>query len=210
MAVRGYHGSLRADLVRTVSQACRKACLRQGRLLLHARRRGQELILGRDFYLQDALSAAKAICGKILCVRQHDGSVIRRRITETECYLGEQDTACHAHHGRTRRTEVMYREGGVAYVYLCYGIHDMLNIVTGPAESPQAVLIRSVEGSTGPGRLTKALSIGPGFNGVSFIDSDLIWLETDSFEPASIKALPRVGISYASEEDRARLWRFVI
>ena len=104
----------------------------------------------------------------------------------------------------------MYREGGVAYVYLCYGIHDMLNIVTGPAESPQAVLIRSVEGSTGPGRLTKALSIGPKFNGVSFIDSDLIWLETDSFEPASIRALPRVGISYASEEDQARLWRFVI
>ena len=104
----------------------------------------------------------------------------------------------------------MYREGGVAYVYLCYGIHDMLNIVTGPAESPQAVLIRSVEGSTGPGRLTKALSIGPGFNGVSFIDSDLIWLETDSFEPASMKALPRIGISYASEEDQTRLWRFVI
>ncbi len=166
--------------------------------------------LGKEFYLQDAYSAAQAICGKILCVRQADGSVRRRCITETECYLGETDTACHAHHGRTPRTEVMYHEGGVAYVYLCYGIHDMLNIVTGPAESPQAVLIRAVEGSVGPGRLTKALAIGPKFNGVSFIDSDLIWLETDSFEPASIRALPRVGISYASEEDQARLWRFVI
>ena len=104
----------------------------------------------------------------------------------------------------------MYREGGVAYVYLCYGVHEMLNIVTGPAESPQAVLIRGVEGSSGPGRLTKALSIGHEFNGVSFIDSDLIWLETDTFEPASINALPRVGISYASEEDQKRLWRFVV
>ena len=166
--------------------------------------------LGKEFYLQDAYSAAQSICGKMLCVRQYDGSVIRRRITETECYLGEQDTACHAHHGRTRRTEVMYHEGGVAYVYLCYGVHEMLNIVTGPAENPQAVLIRGVEGSSGPGRLTKALSIGPEFNGVSFIDSDLIWLETDAAEPARLKALPRVGISYASEEDQKRLWRFVV
>ena len=97
----------------------------------------------------------------------------------------------------------------MAYVYLCYGIHNMLNIVTGPSESPQAVLIRSVEDSVGPGRLTKALSIGPSFNGISFIDSDLIWLETDTSVPARLKALPRVGISYASEEDRQRLWRFV-
>ena len=104
----------------------------------------------------------------------------------------------------------MYREGGVAYVYLCYGIHEMLNIVTGPADSPQAVLIRGIEGSNGPGRVTKAMGIGRSLNGISFIDSDLIWLETDSFGPAPIKALPRVGISYASEEDQARLWRFVL
>ena len=166
--------------------------------------------LGKEFYLQDAYSAAQNICGKILCVRQYDGTVIRRRITETECYLGEGDTACHAHHGRTRRTEVMYHEGGVAYVYLCYGVHDMLNIVTGPAESPQAVLIRGVEGSSGPGKLTKAMNIGRSLNGISFIDSDLIWLETDTSVPARLKALPRVGISYASEEDQKRLWRFVV
>lgn len=166
--------------------------------------------LGKDFYLQDAYSTAQAICGKILCVRQVDGSIRRSRITETECYLGEGDTACHAHHGRTPRTEVMYHEGGVAYVYLCYGIHEMLNIVTGPAESPQAVLIRGIEGSNGPGRLTKAMGIGRSLNGISFIDSDLIWLETDAAAPAPLKALPRVGISYASEEDQRRLWRFVI
>ena len=86
----------------------------------------------------------------------------------------------------------------------------MLNIVTGPAESPQAVLVRGVEGYPGPGRLTKAMGIGRSLNDVSFIDSDLIWLETDTFEPASMKALPRVGISYASEEDQARVWRFLI
>ena len=165
--------------------------------------------IGADFYLQDALEAAKAICGKILCVRQKDGTVLRRRITETECYRGEEDTACHAHKGRTARTEVLYRQGGVAYVYLCYGIHNMLNIVTGPRDFPQAVLIRAVEGLSGPGILTRGMGIDRNFNGLSFLDSDLIWLETDAFAPA-LMATPRIGIQYASEEDQARLWRFLI
>ena len=167
------------------------------------------LAVGREFYLQPAYDAAKDICGKILCVRQKDGSVIRRRITETECYFGEADSACHAHHGRTKRTEVMYHEGGVAYVYLCYGIHNMLNIVTGPEGHPQAVLIRAVEGATGPGKLTNLLGIDLSLNGISFLDSNLIWLENDSFE-SELSCSPRVGIPYATEEDRKRLWRFVV
>ncbi len=165
------------------------------------------LKLQSDFYLQDALCAAKAICGKVLCVRQKDGSVMRRRITETECYMGEEDSACHAHHGRTARTEVMYRKGGVAYVYLCYGMHNLLNIVTGPENHPQAVLIRGVEGASGPGRLTRLLGIDRSFNGVSFLDSNRIRLEADAVEPV-LEASPRIGISYASDEDQARLWRF--
>ncbi len=163
----------------------------------------------KAFYLTSALEAAQAICGKVLCVRQPDGSVLRRRVTETECYLGEEDTACHAHHGRTARTDVMYHEGGVAYVYLCYGIHNLLNIVTGPEDFPQAVLIRAVEGLVGPGKLTKAMGIDRSFNALSFTDSDRIWLEDEAFAP-KLQALPRVGISYASEEDQARLWRFVV
>lgn len=164
---------------------------------------------GLPFYLQNAYDAAKAICGKLLCVRRPDGSVIRRRITETECYMGEEDTACHAHKGRTARTDVMYRQGGVAYVYLCYGMHNLLNIVTGPENKPQAVLIRAVEGFSGPGRLTKAMGIDRSFNGISFLDSDRIWLEADSFLP-TLTATPRIGIQYASEQDRAKLWRFVV
>ena len=165
--------------------------------------------LNADFYQNDALSAAKALCGMILCVRQPDGTILRKRITETECYLEENDTACHAHHGRTARTDVMYKRGGVAYVYLCYGMHNMLNIVTGPENHPQAVLIRGVEGFPGPGRVTKAMGIGRNLNAVSFTESDLIWLEDDGARP-QIKATPRIGISYASEEDQARLWRFII
>lgn len=166
-------------------------------------------ILTADFYRNDALQVARSLCGIILCVRQPDGGVVRKRITETECYRGEDDSACHAHHGRTARTDVMYREGGVAYVYLCYGMHNMLNIVTGPENHPQAVLIRGVEGFSGPGRVTKAMGIGRDLNAVSFTGSGLIWLEDDGTRPG-VKATPRIGIPYATEEDQGRPWRFVV
>lgn len=164
-------------------------------------------VLGRQFYLTPATEAAKQICGKILCVKQTDGTVSRRRITETECYYGEEDTACHAHHGRTQRTAIMYSQGGVAYVYLCYGMHNMLNIVTGPEGHPEAVLVRGIEGFSGPGRVTKAMGIDRSFNGKPFTDD--IWLEDDGFTP-KLTATPRIGIQYASEEDQARLWRHLV
>ena len=111
-----------------------------------------------------APEAARALVGKILVRRLPDGRVIRARITETEAYFGESDTACHACHGRTQRTQVLYRPAGTIYVYLCYGIHWMLNLVTGPEDDPQAVLIRGVEGASGPGRVTKYLSIDKSLN----------------------------------------------
>ena len=153
-----------------------------------------------------APEAARALVGKILVRRLPDGRVIRARITETEAYFGESDTACHACHGRTQRTQVLYRPAGTIYVYLCYGIHWMLNLVTGPEDDPQAVLIRGVEGASGPGRVTKYLSIDRSLN-----DTPLgggLSLEDDGWTPARIEASPRVGIGYASPEDQARLWRF--
>ena len=113
--------------------------------------------LGTEDYAVDAVMAAKAFVGAWLCRRLEDGTGIRRRITETEAYCGEEDTACHAHKGRTSRTDVMYSPGGYAYIYLCYGMHEMLNVVTGSEGRPEAVLIRGVEGAEGPGRLTKLL-----------------------------------------------------
>ncbi len=165
--------------------------------------------LGRDFYLMPATKAAPLLCGKLLCVRGTDGAVTKRRITETECYFGEEDTACHAHHGRTKRTETLYSEGGVAYVYLCYGIHDLLNVITGERDHPEGVLIRGVEGANGPGKLTKLIGIDRSFNAYSFIDSDVIWCEDDGFSP-ELEASPRIGIAYAEKADRERLWRFTV
>lgn len=165
--------------------------------------------LTSDFYNMPATEAAPALCGKILCVRADDGTVKKARITETECYFGEEDTACHAHRGRTPRTETLYMKGGVAYVYLCYGIHNLFNIITGEANHPEGVLIRGVDGADGPGKLTKFLGITRLYNKVSLTDSDIIWCEDDGTVP-KLTALPRVGIDYADEADRLRPWRYIV
>ena len=162
-----------------------------------------------DFYRQDVLLAAPALLGKLLCRAGESGAVLRLRITETEAYRGEEDTACHAHRGKTPRTATLYLTGGAAYVYLCYGIHSLLNVVTGKGGQPQAALIRGVQGFNGPGRVTKALGIDRSLNGEDLPRSERLWLEDDGCRPVAVRALPRVGIAYAEEEDRARLWRFL-
>jgi len=159
-----------------------------------------------DYLWLDAPGAARALVGKVLVRRLPDGTELRARITQTEAYLGEADTACHAHHGRTKRTEVLYHRAGTLYVYLCYGMYWMLNIVTGAEEDPQAVLIRGVEGAEGPGKLTKALGITGELNGTEL--GGALSIEDDGAKPEIVCA-PRVGIGYASEDDQRRLWRFM-
>ena len=163
--------------------------------------------LTKSFYEQDPLTVARQLVGKILVHRTALGEK-RLRITETEAYWGEEDTACHAHKGRTRRTEVMYGSAGTVYVYLCYGMHWMLNLVTGQKEHPEAVLIRACETAEGPGKLTKALEITGELNGSSAVEPDsMLWVEDDGFT-CEIQPCKRVGIGYASQEDQDRLWRF--
>lgn len=158
--------------------------------------------LGYDFFHRPCLKVARDLVGKVLVCNGQ-----RLRISETEAYCGESDTACHASKGRTKRTEVFYREAGTIYVYLCYGMHWMLNIVTGEPEQPEAVLIRACLGAPGPGRLTKALGITGERNGESVLSSDVLWIEDDGFT-CPIETDKRVGIGYASQEDQDRLWRF--
>lgn len=155
---------------------------------------------------------APSLIGKLLCRKIYDESgehIVKLRITETECYFGEEDTACHAHRGRTGRTETMYLKGGVAYVYLCYGIHHMLNVVSGPEDYPEAVLIRGVEGYNGPGKLTKALKIDRSLNGEDMVHSEELWIEDDGYPAAYIKG-KRIGIGYATEEYKNILWRYTM
>lgn len=167
------------------------------------------MVLDKSFFQRPATVLAPLLLGKWLCRRVGD-TVIRRRITETECYFGEEDTACHAHRGRTPRTDTLYREGGIAYVYLCYGIHSLLNVVTGAEHHPEAVLIRGIEGAAGPGRVTKALSITCADNRLPLVPENGIWLEDDGTPPPNYRATPRVGIDYAAPTDRNRPWRFVV
>lgn len=158
--------------------------------------------LDTQFFCRPCDVVARDLVGKCL-IRGN----LCLRITETEVYWGETDTACHAHKGRTPRTEVMYAPGGTLYVYLCYGIHWMLNIVTGDADDPQAVLIRACAEASGPGRLTKALGITGQFNRLRIPDTLDLWIGDDGLRP-QISVHPRVGIGYASEADQAKLWRF--
>lgn len=161
-----------------------------------------------EFYHRPCLTVAKELVGKALVYRTDDGE-LRLRISETEAYCGEADTACHAHKGRTKRTEILYADAGTVYIYLCYGIHWLLNIVTGDAEDPQAVLIRACVDAPGPGRLTKKLGITGVLNGSSVCGGDRLWIEDDGFT-CEVTTGKRVGIGYASQEDQERLWRFLM
>lgn len=164
--------------------------------------------LQQNFYSQSALDVAPLLLGKLLC-RNIDDKIIKYRITETEAYYGVSDTACHAHKGKTERTKIMFEKGGFTYIYLCYGIHYLLNVVTGEKDFPEAVLIRGIENYNGPGKLTKALQITKNLNSEYLIHSTQLWIEDDGYLPDYI-CTPRIGIDYATEEYRNKLWRFVV
>lgn len=183
-----------------------------------------------EYYKQsDVLFLGKDLLGKLL-MTNIDGALTGGVITETESYLGFEDRASHAYGGRrTKRNEVMYAEGGVAYVFRCYGVHALFNVVTNQKEIPHAILIRSLKPligidemllrrnkkkldktlTSGPGNLTRALGIDTLHNGIS-LDSDLIWIEKQDLTVLNknIKFTPRIGIDYAGE-DAFKPWRFV-
>jgi DNA-3-methyladenine glycosylase len=165
--------------------------------------------LQRDFYIRDVLDVAPEIIGKKMVIRLADGSYGRYLVTEVEAYRGIEDRACHAFKGKTARTEIMFYEGGRLYIYLIYGMYWMLNIVTGEADNPQAVLIRGVETLPGPGKLTKSLGIDKSFYGEDLTSSERIWLEDSGIKPV-VKTSPRIGIDYAGEYWASKPWRFYI
>ena len=183
-----------------------------------------------DFYTrEDVVQISRELLGKVLCTKLN-GKVTKAIITETEAYAGVSDKASHAYGGRrTKRTEVLYARGGTAYVYLCYGIHHLFNVVTNKTGTPHAVLIRagkSFEGCelmhkrrnkrdgdksllTGPGSLSQALGITTDLTGVDLL-GDQIWIEDHKISVAAEEIItgPRVGIDYAGE-DATRPYRFI-
>lgn len=183
------------------------------------------------FYRQhDVVGVAKALLGKKLCTQTGD-EFTSAIIVETEAYNGVVDRASHAYGGRrTGRTEVMYGQGGLAYVYLCYGIHYLFNVITAIEDNPLAVLVRTVEPvegigimqrrrkldrpgprlSAGPGLVTQALGIGKEHNGLSLMGNQ-VWIEDTgtSLSPEDIVSTTRVGVDYAGD-DALLPYRFYI
>ncbi len=129
-------------------------------------------------------------------------------ITEVEAYRGKEDKARHAHKGKSAQTDVLFREGGLLYVYLIYGMYWMLNIVTGDKNDASAVLIRGLQNISGPGRVGKVLHLDESYYGGNIITSNRIWIE-DSNQHPEYTAHPRIGIHYADEPWMSKPWRFV-
>lgn len=163
--------------------------------------------VGSNFFRRDVLEVAPELLGKKI-VRKNGTDYSEYVITEVEAYRGEKDLACHASKGRTGRTEIMYGIGGHIYVYLIYGMHWMLNFVTADENTPQAVLIRSVESVSGPGKLSRIMGIDKTYYGESLIESKRIWVE-ESAETTKYVTNPRIGIDYASEPWKSVPWRFI-
>ncbi|GEN65801.1 DNA-3-methyladenine glycosylase [Chryseobacterium rhizosphaerae] len=179
---------------------------------------------------QDVLFLAQNLLGKVLFTEIGD-AITAGIIVETEAYFGVQDKASHAYGGRrTNRTEPLYSHGGISYVYLCYGIHHLFNVVSSVEDDPHAVLIRAVEPligkeimehrrnmpsskatiSSGPGSAAKALGIDQSFNKKD-LTGDEIWIEDHGilYKPDEIITGPRIGVAYA-QEDALLPWRFFV
>lgn len=164
--------------------------------------------LPQEYYVQnDALFVARDLLGKTLVRDFGDGEILRLPIVETEAYHGMEDRANHASKGRTARTEIMFGSGGFIYAYLIYGVHWLLNIVTGPEDHPQAVLIRGLQGIIGPGRVGKAIGLDKTFYGENMETSGRLWIEEGSLTGEIITS-PRVGVDYAGKIWKNKPWRF--
>lgn len=185
--------------------------------------------LPASFYLRENVQLiSRELLGKVL-VSFIDGKYTSGIITETEAYQAPEDKASHAFNNRkTQRTEVFFMEGAIGYVYLCYGIHNLFNVVTNKADIPHAILIRSLEPidgidvmmirrkkikfdktlTTGPGALSQAMGINKLHNKIS-LTGDTLWIEDRNIEVRHISSAPRVGIDYA-EEYKDKPWRYYI
>jgi DNA-3-methyladenine glycosylase len=165
--------------------------------------------LGGSFFERGAETVARDLIGCYL-VRKRGQKLFKHRITETEAYTGPHDLACHAARGRTMRTEPMFGPAGTLYVYLVYGMHWMLNVVTEPINYPAAVLIRSVDTITGPGRLTKTLGITGALNNRAAAVRNGIWfVKDDHLDPLQVVRTKRIGVEYAGPIWSPKPYRFI-
>ncbi len=172
-------------------------------------------VLSKKFFQRNTLAVARGLLGKFL-VRKIGDKEAFGMITEVEAYNGLSDKASHASRGKTKRNEIMFREGGIWYVYCVYGMYEMLNIVTREKEYPAAILIRGVlvhdapcKKTNGPGKLTKLFHIERNLNGKPASKKASLWIEDRRSKIGKIFQSPRIGVDYAGVW-KYKLWRFYI
>ncbi len=194
------------------------------------------MIINKEFYDRGALEISKDLLGKVL-VREVDGKVLKGKIVETEAYVGAIDKACHAYNGRrTKRTEILYGESGVSYIYFIYGLYHCFNVVTNKKDIAEAVLIRAIEPlnefdyiskvrynkgfdeltkvqvknlTNGPSELYLAYLLERALNGVKLYEKGQVYITDEYSEDFEVVETKRIGIDYA-EEAKDFLWRFYI
>lgn len=194
------------------------------------------MIISKEFYNRSALDVAQDLLGKIL-VREVDGKILKGKIVETEAYIGSIDKACHAYNGRrTKRTEILYEEAGVSYIYFIYGLYHCFNVVTNKKDVAEAVLIRAIEPineldyisnirynkkydeltraqsknlTNGPSKLCLAYLLNKDLNAIKLYEKGAVYITDDNNEDFEIVESKRIGIDYA-EEAKDFLWRFYI
>lgn len=194
------------------------------------------MIISKEFYNRSALDVAQDLLGKIL-VREVDGKILKGKIVETEAYIGLIDKACHAYNGRrTKRTEILYEEAGVSYIYFIYGLYHCFNVVTNKKDVAEAVLIRAIEPineldyisnirynkkydeltraqsknlTNGPSKLCLAYLLNKDLNAIKLYEKGAVYITADNNEDFEIVESKRIGIDYA-EEAKDFLWRFYI
>lgn len=194
------------------------------------------MIISKDFYNRSALDVAKDLLGKVL-VREVDGKVLKGKIVETEAYIGSIDKACHAYNGRrTKRTEILYEDAGVSYIYFICGLYHCFNVVTNKKDIAEAVLIRGIEPingldyisnirynkkydeltkaqlknlTNGPSKLCLAYLLNKDLNAVKLYEKGQVYITDENNEEFEIVESKRIGIDYA-EEAKDFLWRFYI
>ena len=194
------------------------------------------MIIIKDFYNRSALDVAQDLLGKVL-VREVDGKILKGKIVETEAYIGSIDKACHAYNGRrTKRTEILYEDPGVSYIYFIYGLYHCFNVVTNKKDVAEAVLIRAIEPineldyisnirynkkydeltraqsknlTNGPSKLCLAYLLNKDLNAIKLYEKGAVYITADNNEDFEIVESKRIGIDYA-EEAKDFLWRFYI
>lgn len=167
--------------------------------------------LGQEFFVRPTLEVCADLLGKLLCRRLPNNHVMVHHITEVEAYFGFEDKASHGFK-RTPRSQILYGPAGIWYVYLCYGIHEMLNIVTEKEEFPGAILIRGVSGISGPGRVTKAFQINRQLNGLASDPDTHLWISDSNlvFSRKDYSRTARIGVDYAGPIWSKKQFRFLL